>query len=84
MDAPTYPSCQIVIVLYILDMSSGLCVPYVAVGIYCSDHHQNCTYRTCGQCCVFCKWVAGSNIVIGRYVLDTWSVLCVPYVGVGI
>ena len=25
-------------------------------------------------------WVVGSNIVIGLYVLDMWSVLCVPYV----
>ena len=29
-----------------------------------------------GQCCVFRKWVVGSNIVIGLYVLDMWSVLC--------
>ena len=41
-------------------------------------------YWTCGQCCVFCMWVVGSNIVIGVYVLDMWSVLCVLYVGVGI
>ena len=27
-------------------------------------------------------WVLGSNIVIGLYVLDMWSVMCVPYVGV--
>ena len=26
-------------------------------------------------------WVAGSNIVIGRYVLDMWSVLFVMFVG---
>ena len=26
------------------------------------------------------QWVVGSNIVIGLYVLDMWSVLCVPYV----
>ena len=26
-------------------------------------------------------WVVGSNIVIGVYVLDIWSVLCVLYVG---
>ena len=25
-------------------------------------------------------WVVGSKIVIGLYVLDMWSVLCVPYV----
>ena len=25
-----------------------------------------------------------SNIVIGRYILDMWSVLCVPYVYGGI
>ena len=28
--------------------------------------------------------VVGSKIVIGLYVLDMWSVLCVPYVGVGV
>ena len=38
-------------------------------------------YWTCGQCCVFRMLVVGSNIVIGLYVLDMWSVLCVPYVG---
>ena len=40
-------------------------------------------YWTCGQCCVFRIWVMRSNIVIGLYVLDMWSVLCVPYGGVG-
>ena len=29
-------------------------------------------------------WVVGSNIVIGLYTLDIWSVLCVLYVGGGI
>ena len=29
-------------------------------------------------------WVVGSKIVIGVYILDTWSVLCVPYVGGGV
>ena len=28
-------------------------------------------------------WVVESNIVIGMYILDMWSVLCVPYVGGG-
>ena len=28
-------------------------------------------------------WVVGSKIVIGLYVLDMWSVLCVMYVGGG-
>ena len=28
-------------------------------------------------------WVVGSKIVIGLYILDMWSVLCVPYVDVG-
>ena len=28
--------------------------------------------------------VVGSNIVIGLYVPDMWSVLCVPYLGGGI
>ena len=41
-------------------------------------------YWTCGQCCVFCMWVVGSEIVIGVYVLDMWSVLCVLYVGGGV
>ena len=68
----------------ILDMWSVFCVPYVAVGIEYSDHHKECTHRTCGQCCVFRIWMLGSNIVIGLYVLDMWSMLCVPYVGVGI
>ena len=26
-------------------------------------------------------WMVGSKIVIGLYILDMWSVLCVPYVG---
>ena len=38
-------------------------------------------YWTCGQCCVFCMWVVGCNIVIGFYSLDMWSVLFVMYVG---
>ena len=29
-------------------------------------------------------WVVGSKIVIGLYILDMWSVLCVPYVGGGV
>ena len=29
-------------------------------------------------------WVVGSKIVMGLYILDTWSVLCVPYVGGGV
>ena len=29
-------------------------------------------------------WVVGSEIVIGVYILDMWSVLCVPYVGGGV
>ena len=29
-------------------------------------------------------WVVGSNIVIGVYILDMWSVLCVLYVCGGI
>ena len=27
-------------------------------------------------------WVVWSNIVIGLYILDMWSVLCVPYMWV--
>ena len=34
--------------------------------------------------CSICILVVGSNIVIGLYVLDKWSVLCVLYVGGGI
>ena len=41
-------------------------------------------YWTSGQCCVFHMWVLGSNIVIGLYVLDMWSVLCILYVDGGI
>ena len=33
---------------------------------------------------MFRIWVVGSNIVIGLYVLDMRSVLCVPYMGGGI
>ena len=29
-------------------------------------------------------WVVGSEIVIGVYVLDMWSVLCVLYMGGGV
>ena len=29
-------------------------------------------------------WVVGSKIVIGLYILDMRSVLCVPYVGGGV
>ena len=29
-------------------------------------------------------WMVGSKIVIGLYILDTWSVLCVLYVGGGV
>ena len=39
---------------------------------------------TYGQCYVFSMWVVGSNIVIGLYSLDIWSVLYVLYVGGGI
>ena len=42
------------------------------------------TYWTCGQCCLSHVQVVRSNIVIGLYVLDMWSVLCVPYVGVSV
>ena len=27
---------------------------------------------------MFRKWVVGSNIAIGLYVLDMWSVMCIP------
>ena len=29
-------------------------------------------------------WMVGSKIVIGVYILDMWSVLCVLYVGGGV
>ena len=29
-------------------------------------------------------WMVGSKIVIGLYILDMWSVLCVPYVDVDV
>ena len=29
-------------------------------------------------------WMVRSKIVIGLYILDTWSVLCVLYVGGGV
>ena len=29
-------------------------------------------------------WMVGSKIVIGLYILDMWSVLCVLYVGGGV
>ena len=41
-------------------------------------------YWTYSQCCVFSMLAVGSNIVIGLYSLDMWSVLCVLYVGGGI
>ena len=37
-------------------------------------------YWTCGRYCVFCMWVLGSNIAIGLYALDMWSMLFVMYV----
>ena len=38
-------------------------------------------YWTCGQCFVFYMCVVVSNIVIGLYVPDMWSVLFVMFVG---
>ena len=70
--------------LYVPDMWSVLCVPYLGGGILYSNDHKDYTYRTSGQCCVFCMLVVVSNIVIGLYVPDMWSVLCVLYVGGGI
>ena len=29
-------------------------------------------------------WMVGSKIVIGLYILDMWSVLCVLYMGGGV
>ena len=33
---------------------------------------------------MFRIWVVGTNIAVGLCIMDKWSVLCVPYVGVGI
>ena len=41
-------------------------------------------YWTFGQCSVFHMWILASNIAIGVYVLDLWSVVFVLYVGGGI
>ena len=68
----------------VLDIWSVICVPYVAVWMKYSDHHKDCTFRTCGQCCLFRIWVVGSKIALGLHVPDTWSVFSVPYVGDGI
>ena len=75
---------DVVIALDVLDMWSVFCVLYVTVEILYSDHHQDCTYRISGQCCLFRIWVVGSKIAIGLHVLDIRSVLWVPYVGCGI
>ena len=47
---------NIVIGLYLLDMWSVLfvlCVGVVGSNIVIGLYHKYCTYRTCGQCCVF-------------------------------
>ena len=41
-----------------------------------SDHHKECTYRTCGEWYAFHILVVGFSIVIGLDILDMWSVLC--------
>ena len=56
--------------LYIQGMWSVLCVPYVGGGISYSDHHKECTYRTCGQWYAFHILVVGFSIVIGLDLLD--------------
>ena len=65
-------------------MISVVCSICWLLGSNIAIMYKDCTYRTCGQCCVFRILVVGSYIVIGLYVLDKWSVLCVPYVGGGI
>ena len=59
-----------------------LCVPYLGGGILYSDRTIR-TGQVVSAVCSVC-WVVVSNIVIGLYVLDKWSVLCVLYVGGGI
>ena len=34
-------------------------------------------YWTCGQCGVFRMWMVECNIVIGLYIMEMWSVMCV-------
>ena len=34
-------------------------------------------YWTCGQCGVFRMWMVGYNIVIGLYIMEMGSVMCV-------
>ena len=57
------------------------CDPHMGGGIkYCDwTGHFGDVVSIC-----FEIWVLGSNIAIGLYVLDRWSVLCVLYVGGGI
>ena len=68
---------NIAVGLCVLDMVlSVLCVPYVGSGIEYTDHHKECTYRTCAEWYAFHIWVLGFSIVIGLDILDMCSVLC--------
>ena len=75
---------------HVVFYDSGWYCTYWTCGQCCVSHmcvRSNiaiCMYWTCGQCCVFHTWVLASNIAIRVYVLDMWSVLCVPYVGVSV
>ena len=48
----------------------------IIIRTVCTGHVVSAVYS--------CMFMVGSNIVIGLYVLDMWSGLCVPYVGVGV
>ena len=48
----------------------------IVIGLYITGHVVSVVCSVCGW------W--GLNIVIGVYVLDMWSVLCVLYVGGGV
>ena len=63
-------------------MWSVLCVPYVVLGSNIVIIRSVRTGHVVSVVCSVC-WVVGSNIVIGLYVLDMWSVcvFCMWVVG---
>ena len=69
----------------IVTVRTGHVVSAVCSVCGCWGQYSDGTVRT-GHVvsAVFRMWVLGSNIVTGLYVLDMWSVLCVPYVGAGV
>ena len=46
------------------------------IQLYVPEHVVSVVYSV--------SWMVRSNIVIGQYVPETWSVLCVPYLVGGI